>query len=170
MPKRTPTVDVDDELYDPLIFLSVKERKFVEAYAGDADGNGTKAAELAGYTGSYAVLAQRAHTLLKKSEVNEALAFLLEHDPLVAGRVERLRFYTKVMRGEVTETRATSEGDTYEFSGVAQRLRACEKLSDIAGDFREKPREKDDELPTDLTVDELFELAGVPRPDAKGAN
>lgn len=158
----------DYELSDLLALLTFKERKFVEAYAGEAAGNGTKAAEMAGYRGSRGALATRATELLRKSDVAEALDALLEHDPLVAGRVERLRFYSAVMRGEVTETRTSAEGTPYEVCPVSMRLRAAEKLSTIAGDFREPAKTDDDELPANLTPAELFELAGVPRP--MGAN
>jgi phage terminase small subunit len=147
---------------DPFASLTLKERRFVEAYMGAAAGNGTRAAEMAGYRGNAATLGQVAYTKLKKREIREAIAMLSEHDPLVAGRIERLRFFTSVMRGEVTERRV-ADGGVIEIAPLNARIRAAEKLSEIAGDFREPDSKADGVLPPGLTIAELFDLAGIPR-------
>lgn len=151
---------------DPLHHLTVRERRFVEAYLGDAGGIGTKAAELAGYTGSRHSLKCYAHQLLKRPEVRAAITALIELDPLVPGRIERLRFLGEVMRGERRGERMNAEGDVVLVGpSISEQQRACEELAKLAGDHqRVAPGDKPSAFPPGLTVDELFELAGVPRP------
>jgi hypothetical protein len=151
---------------DPLAELTLKERRFIEAYMGAAAGNGVRAAEMAGYKGPYSTLGHVAHTKLRKPGIRDAIAMLMESDPLVAGRVERMRFLTSVMRGEVKEYRLLGD-KIVEIAPIAARIRAAEKLSELAGDFRESSKSAD-ALPQNLTVAQLFELAGIPRtPDAE---
>ena len=49
--------------------LSLKQRKFVDAYLGEAAGNGTKAAQLAGYRGSTQTLKAVASENLAKPDI-----------------------------------------------------------------------------------------------------
>lgn len=50
---------------DPLAGLAPKERKFVLAYVGEARGNATRAAELAGYGTTRGSMAFMGHSLLR---------------------------------------------------------------------------------------------------------
>ena len=138
----------------------------MEAYLGDAAGVGTKAAEMAGYTGERHTLKCYAHQLLKRPEVRAAITALIEMDPLVPGRIERLRFLGEVMRGTRRGERLNAEGDVIAVGpSIAEQQRACEELARLAGDHqRVRDQEKPSSFPTGITVDELFELAGVPRP------
>lgn len=86
---------VDDDITE-------KQRRFVDAYMGEAKGNGTEAARVAGYDGSDAVLATTAWRLLRKAEIRRALDVRMESDPLIMGRVERLRKLSSIARGEYT--------------------------------------------------------------------
>ena len=161
MSKREQTAE--DEVPDLLADLTLKERRFVEAYLGEAAGNATRAARLAGYKGSAITLGVVGYENLRKPQIRSAVTQIIEHDELVAGRVERLRFMTRVMRGEERDQRITATGDVIEVRTPTQvRLRAAEKLCELAGDFREPDKDSDD-LPADLTIDELFDLAGIPR-------
>lgn len=47
---------------------------FVEYYLGEANGNGVKAARMAGYRGSYSVLGVTAHDLLRLPKIQDAIA------------------------------------------------------------------------------------------------
>lgn len=49
--------------------LSVKQEKFLDAYLGEANGNGTKAAQLAGYKGSLQTLKSVASENLTKPDI-----------------------------------------------------------------------------------------------------
>ncbi|SRR6266496_1246494 len=49
--------------------LSLKQQKFVDAYLGEAAGNGTKAAQLAGYRGSQQTLKAVASENLTKPDI-----------------------------------------------------------------------------------------------------
>lgn len=154
---------------DPLQHLTIRERRFVEAYLGDAAGVATKAAEMAGYTGERHTLKCYAHQLLKRPEVRAAITALIEMDPLVPGRIERLRFLGEVMRGTRRGERMNAEGDVVMVGpSIAEQQRACEELARLAGDHqRVSDKGKESALPPGLTVDELFELAGVPRPSPR---
>lgn len=78
--------------------LTERERLFVEAYVGAAEGNHTDAAAIAGYNGSREVLRQRGKANLKKPKIkaaierlNEVIASLAQLT--AAERAERLRSY-----------------------------------------------------------------------------
>lgn len=160
MGRRAP---VEEDVADPLLGLNLRERKFVEAYLGEAAGNATRAARLAGYSGSYSALGVAGFENLKKPKIREVIAQLLDQDELVAGRVERLRFMTRVMRGEERDQRLNALGELIEVRTPTHvRQRAAEKLAELAGDFRE-PDKADDGLPPDLSLEQLFDLAGIPR-------
>jgi phage terminase small subunit len=152
---------------DPLEHLTVKERRFIEAYLGEAGGNGTQAAEIAGYGGSRHTLKCVAQEVLRRPEVRAAITSLMEHDPLVPSRIERLRFLGSVMRGEAFGERMNAEGDVVKVGpSIGDRQQACRQLGELAGDFRRAAKGDSDEdaLPPGLSIDELFDLAGIPRP------
>lgn len=54
--------------------LTLKERRFVDAYLGSAGGNGTAACQAAGYQGSRKVLGIQAVRMLGKASIQEAIA------------------------------------------------------------------------------------------------
>lgn len=54
--------------------LTLKERRFVDAYLGSAAGNGTAAARTAGYKGSPKVLGVQSARMLGKASVKAAVA------------------------------------------------------------------------------------------------
>ena len=104
--------------------LTEKQRKFVEAFLGSANGNGTEAASLAGYAGDRKSLAVIAANNLKKPIIRAAIEDRTKDDGTVATREERQRFLTRIMR---TEHRKLNE-----------RLKAVELLCRMHGDFIEK--------------------------------
>ncbi len=118
--------------------LTERQRKFVDAYMGEANGNGTKAARLAGYAGDDNTLAAQAYDLLRNAKIRSALDARLEGDPLVAGRLERTRFLTAVVRGEVTEDRVVRDESGARVEPCApalkDRLAALDMLSKLAGE------------------------------------
>jgi hypothetical protein len=102
--------------------LSERERRFVEAFMGKAAGNATKAAIAAGYS---VKSARRSGTRLStKRHIREAIAARQKDDPAVADREERQRFLTSMMRD--------IEGHPL------ARLKACDQLSKIGGDYIER--------------------------------
>lgn len=101
--------------------LTTKQRRFIEAY----DGNATKAAIAAGYSPKWAD--RQAYTLIEKNgEIREAIRQREERQrsELIAGRVARQIFWSAIMRDE-KETMVT-------------RLKASELLAKSEGDFLEK--------------------------------
>jgi phage terminase small subunit len=58
--------------------LTVKERNFIVAYTGEAKGNGTLAAKLAGYGGSNAILASLANENLRKPKIAAVVKTILD--------------------------------------------------------------------------------------------
>src|SRR5699024_2347603 len=94
-------------------------RRFVQAY----DGNGTKAACEAGYSGSDSVLRVTASRLLTNDNVVAAIQTrqTVEEQPLIADRQRRQQFWSKVMQDNDEDMRT--------------RLRASELLGRSEGDF-----------------------------------
>lgn len=149
--------------------LSERERRFVNAYAGEAAGNGVQAADLAGYTGDRDVLATQAWRLLRKAEIRDAIEAMVESDELVAGRVERLRTLSKILRGDVPEVRYVPSGERVELpTRVSDRLAACVELGKLAGDYVTKVAQTTgagDDVEA-LPLEELFVLARLGEPGA----
>lgn len=107
---------------DMSVKLSERERRFVEAYMGQAAGNASKAAALAGYSPKTAY--QLGSRLLKKVQIRAAIAERQQADPLVADRAERQAFLSAMLRDESAHPLA--------------RLKACDQLSKMSGDYLER--------------------------------
>lgn len=103
--------------------MTEKQRRFVEAYMGDAAGNATEAARLAGYA--------HPNTQGPRLLVNVGIARELEQrqqeDPAVATRAERQAFWSALMKGD----------DPYgkEAPTLRERIKASELLGKTGGDF-----------------------------------
>lgn len=108
--------------------LTEKQRRFVEAYMGEADGNATEAARIAGYSGDEAALAVRGSENVRKRKIRIAIRERVKKDPLIATRKERQHFWTKVMHGEL-------EGED---PTLNERLRASKLLGKSQADFVER--------------------------------
>lgn len=82
------------------VTLSERERRFVEAYMGDAAGNATKAAELAGYSPRSARY-QGSKLLATNRNIQSAIEQRQQDVSTqgIADRAERQRFWTEFMRG-----------------------------------------------------------------------
>jgi hypothetical protein len=106
--------------------LSERERRFVECFMGEAAGNATKAARLAGYAKNTAE--KQAGRLLAKVGIRAAIEARASNDPAVATREERQRFWTAVLRGTGEFARTT----------MKDRLRASELLGKSQADFLER--------------------------------
>jgi phage terminase small subunit len=102
--------------------LTHKQLKFIALY----DGNGTKSARDAGYTGSDNTLAQTARDLLRNPKVAAEIKKRHEDEvnKIVASRLDRQIFWTELMNANHIEPR--------------DRLRASELLGKSESDFIEK--------------------------------
>lgn len=100
--------------------LTPKQKKFIEAYSGNA----TEAALKAGYSPKTAYSIGQEN--LKKPEIQKAIQEREKEniDFLIAVREERLKFWTQIMRDNLSE--------------MKDRLRASELLGKASGDFIEK--------------------------------
>lgn len=103
--------------------LTEKQRRFVDAYQGEAAGNATQAAKLAGYKGNDNTVSSIATENLQKPAIIQALAELRKSCPLIATREDRQRFWTNVMIGR--------EAD----ADMRDRLKAAELLGRSQADF-----------------------------------
>lgn len=101
--------------------LNSRQRKFVEAYAG----NGTEAARIAGYTGDDNTLGVTAHDLLRNPKIADAIKSRESKviKSLIASREERQQFWTEVMKEKTAEMR--------------DRLKGSELLAKSEADFTE---------------------------------
>lgn len=110
--------------------LTEKQRRFVEAYMGQACGNATEAARLAGYKGSENTLAQAGRANLRKPQIAAAIVERRDKDPLVLSRVELQELWTRIAKGETVGNEPTP---TWK-----DRLKAMELLGRSRGDFLER--------------------------------
>lgn len=158
--------------------LSLYEQQFVDAYMGDAHGVGSVAIQLIGDANSRSA-ASIACELMKRPHVRKALRARMENDPLIAGRLERLRFLTRVMRGQENEMRPVRVGKRGTFAvkpvppSMKDRMDAAEKLARAAGEHL-PAIEGDDAAETTkmalakiagLSVAELFSIERQRTPD-----
>lgn len=131
--------------------LSERERRFVDAYMGEAAGNGTEAARAAGYTGSAKVLQVQGSRLLSKAIVKDAIEVARQAatDEAIADRGERKRLLTTMLRdGEVPPR---------------DRIKACETLGKMEGDFVEK-REVTLKVPGSVTFNVMRQVGAECQP------
>lgn len=113
--------------------LTEKQRRFVEAYMGEACGNATQAARIAGYKGNDKTLSVVGTENLGKPSVAAAIQERTESDPLVLTREQLQRWWSQVTRDDATT--------------MKDRLRASELLGKSRGEFTDNVRAQFDELP-----------------------
>lgn len=104
--------------------LTEKQRRFVEAYMGEACGNATEAARLAGYSGDDDTLSSTGYENLRKPQIQKAIDERTDDDPLVADRMDRQRFWSAVMYDAT--------------ASMSDRLKASTLLAKSQGDFVER--------------------------------
>lgn len=99
--------------------LTTKQNKFIEIY----DGNGTRAARLAGYKGNDNVLGVTANELLRNPKIAQAIKARETKviKPLIANREQRQEFWTEVMKDQELD--------------MGLRLKASELLGKSEADF-----------------------------------
>lgn len=119
--------------------LTVAQRRFLDAYVGDANFDPLKALELAGYKSasrSRSANAQLASRILNQPQSRKYLAELSESDPLCMTRIERLRRLTRIARGEEVEQTLDIETGAvrYRPAKVAEQLKAMDALGKAAGE------------------------------------
>lgn len=107
--------------------LTVKQRKFVESYVGPANGNGTKAAALAGYKGNASTLSSVADENLRKPEIAAAVEERLTESLAAMGADECLERLSQIARDESPTAR------------TADRIRALELLCRYHGLLKDRP-------------------------------
>lgn len=115
--------------------LTPKQLKFIAFYAG----NGTDAARKAGYAGDDEVLRSVAYENLTKPHIREAIRKRTDQEiePLVATRLDRQKFWSKVMKHSQTAMR--------------DRLKAAELLGKSQADFIDVVQSKA-EVKTELRI------------------
>ena len=120
--------------------LTLKQKKFCEFYVGS--GNASEAARLAGYSAKTARATGAEN--LTKPDVQEYINSLTKamSDASIACAIERQRFWTAIMRGQMPEVESL-------------QIKASEILGRAQGDFIQKVEVTND-LAT-LTDDELDE-------------
>lgn len=166
----------DDDNPSGVDELSLFEFRFVEAYMGEAKGVGSVAVMLAGGSLNNRSAASIACELNKRPRIKQALRDRMENDPLVAGRLERLRFLTRVLRGDETEVRlvvthrkSKEDGGGWETervntpASIADRIAAARDLAKAAGEHlptqeSDNAAEKLLQLIASMGVEQVFAL------------
>lgn len=107
--------------------LTEKQQRFVEAFVGAAKGNASEAARLAGYRSTSAQgFARIGEENRRKPEIRRAIeeASVVIRSDAIATREERQRFLSDIMRSVDVDPK--------------DRIKACEVLGKMQGDFVEK--------------------------------
>lgn len=116
--------------------MSMKQRRFLEAYVGEAKGNATLAARIAGYKGSESTLRAVASRVLHSHAVSAELeAYNAEtRTAALLAREEILTRLTAIARGEGDEPHVLQSGETvYAPPKFSDRLRALELAAKLQG-------------------------------------
>jgi phage terminase small subunit len=145
--------------------LTEKQLRFVEAYTGQAKGNATESARLAGYSGNERALAVRGSELLRNRKVIQAIeeANAEVRSAAIATREEIQAYLTAMMRGEYDEPTVTPMGDVVMAQAkAAARNQAAIALGKVQGMFIERVDVKVE----DLLEERLDELEKRLPPDA----
>lgn len=109
--------------------LTRKQSLFVEAYTGQARGNATEAARLAGYKGNQKTLEAVGRENLGKPRIREAIEKHDEDHPAVMDASELRAFWSAVARG------GDIVGDPPTRSLMRDRLKASEMLAKASAMF-----------------------------------
>lgn len=135
--------DDDKEVMELLDKLTPKQRRWAEAYAGEAKGNGTKAAQIAGYSGTREQLAVIAYNNVRNPKIRAVLDAWTESDDLVCGRVERLQMLAAIARGEAYDEKLDKDGNRVELRvPVKDRLAALKALAEASGELIQRHEHK----------------------------
>lgn len=124
--------------------LNPKQKKFIEMYLGEAHFNGTKAAELAGYSGSKNTLGVTAYDLLRNPKIKEELDKVLSAMTMPSNVV--LTRLTEIAEGKVTDfldgnknfdlERAKKEGKDHLLKKVKIERTIRQRKTEIRDDMR----------------------------------
>ena len=169
--------------------LPLKRQRFVEALLGEAQGNATEAARIAGYKGDRNALHVTGHRLLRDATVRDTLAKArdevaeLTKRSTIADRIEQEEILTDIARGLLMETRPIRHGEDVMFEECvpmhADRLKALDQLARRHGLIVTKVDAKSTHQNPDgspvapisivvKSVDELRQLATPANPAAGG--
>jgi phage terminase small subunit len=151
--------------------LTHKQRRWCLAYVGEARGNGVRACEIAGYSGTRETLAVVACENLRKPNIRSVLEAIQESDPLVPTAVERLQQIGKIARGEMPEWKAITAGDMagqlIKMPTSPQMILAANvELGKLAGAYVTKVAQTDgkgEDLST-MPLEEVLALAALGKP------
>lgn len=145
--------------------LTPLQRRFLDAYAGEADFNPIDALKLAGYKTdgrTRSALSKLATRILTQPESRKYLAELHDSDPLVMSRQERLRMYTRVARGEMSEEKLVGEEIVKVPASMDHRLRALDALGKAQGEGVKIEITIRPEQMSDQELESALLLVGVP--------
>ncbi|MCQ2076395.1 MAG: terminase small subunit [Bacteroidaceae bacterium] len=124
--------------------LTDKQKRFIEAYIGEAKMNATQAAKIAGYKQPHVQGAQNLSKLsvyIQKATEERSSKAIMKQDEILA-------FFSSVARGEEKEKVMASNGKVEELPvSVKDRLKAAELMGKAYAMFTEK-RDVKVELPT----------------------
>lgn len=139
-------VDDDDAETQALIDkLTPKQRRWAEAYVGEAAGNGAKAARIAGYSGDNEQMAVVGWRNTRNDSIRAVLDAWTESDPLVTGRIERLRLLAAIARGDAYDEKLDAQGNRVLLRvQTKDRLQALKALAEAAGEYIQRHEVKVD--------------------------
>ncbi len=120
--------------------LTQKQRLFIEAFIGPANGNAREAARAAGYSGDDNALSQRAFELMRNPKVSELIGVRVEEAVMRANEVlSELSAITKADWQNFLEIRRDKDGETVSASlKLSDKIKALELLGKYHKLFSER--------------------------------
>ena len=148
--------------------LSHKQQRFVELYVGEANGNATEAARLAGYRGSDNTLRSVGSENLTKPAIREAIREATEWLRQRARwtREDKLKWPEGVMAGEVMDTYGHKEKGwvdgppslKVQMDALKEHNKMCGDYPDDKVEHTHKVVRVSDETPTHVIEARVLEL------------
>jgi phage terminase small subunit len=110
--------------------LTIKQRLFVEAYIGPAQGNAREAARMAGYSGDDNALSQRGYELVRIPKIAELIGVRVEEAVMRANEVlSELSSIAKADWQNFLEIRRDKEGDIIDATlKLSDKIKSLELL------------------------------------------
>lgn len=136
--------------------LNPRQLKFIEKYLGEAHFNGTKAAGLAGYTGSKNVLGVTAYDLLRNPKIKDVLDRCLSAMTMPANAV--LASLTEIAEGDVADVCDASGNFSFSLAKKRKKTHLLKKMK-VKRTLKQKKTEITDSMRGFLAEDEVDDIS-----------
>lgn len=117
--------------------LTPKHKAFADAYMGEANGDASLAAEMAGYSSnSKKYLYKQGSKLLGREDIRAYISSVVEKSPMSLSRDKRLELLSRIALAEEYETTTNRDGELVtKPPAIRDRIKAIDTLNKMAGEY-----------------------------------